>query len=124
MIELNDKSYIVGIWYSSCPKTYNNWLACAIKDPENPNRYKIWSRFRYAKGDKIFDGEDEKSWTTLYTKENIQESNVIDNLNEGQLAIKEGYPEMDRIIVKGELKKLVKLSKDKEWMHMREERLQ
>jgi hypothetical protein len=41
-IEINEKSYIVGLWFSSDPITENNWLACIIRDPENPKKYKGW----------------------------------------------------------------------------------
>jgi hypothetical protein len=32
MIELDDKSYIVGMWFSSNPKTNDDWMACVIRE--------------------------------------------------------------------------------------------
>lgn len=122
MIELDDKSYIVGVWFSSCPITGNNWLACAIKDPENPTEFKAWSRFRYVKDDKVFDGNDEKSWTTL-TAEDKSEKEFIMMFDMVQAGIEEGYPDKDRVIVQGGIDKMVKLTKDKAWMHMKVEKV-
>lgn len=122
-IELDDKSYIVGLWFSSCPKTENNWLACFVRDPENPKRYKGWSRFRYSKGTEVFNSEDEKSWTTLYSDENKTEQDILKFMKLAQDSIEEGYPDKDKIIVQGDLKKLMKLSENKHWMHMRTEKV-
>lgn len=121
-IELSEESYIVGVWYSSCPKTNNNWLACFVKNPENPKKYKGWSRFRYSNGPEIFDGHDEKSWTALSSNdENKTDEDIIEFMDKMQNLIEAGYPEKDQIIVKGGLEKLIELSKDKPWMHMRVE---
>lgn len=121
-IELNDKSYIVGFWFSFNPISNNNWLACVIKDPDDPMKYKGWSRFRYVKDDKIWDGEDEKSWCTFSSKENATEDDMIEVMNSAQKEIEEGYPEKDKVIVKGDIHKMMKLSKGKEWMHIKEEK--
>ncbi len=122
-IELDDKSYIVGMWFSSCPKTENNWLACFIKDPENKKRFKGWSRFRYSKGNEVFNGEDEKNWTTIYSDENKTEKDILELMKSAQEKIEEGYPDKDQIIVQGDLRKLMKLSESKPWMHMRTEKI-
>lgn len=121
MIQIDEQSYIVGVWFSSCPETQNNWLACVIRDPENPKCFKGWSRFRYVKDDKIFDGEDEKSWTTL-TAEDKTENEFIMMLDMVQVGIEEGYPDKDRVIVQGDIHKMMKLTKDKAWMHMKVEK--
>lgn len=119
-IEINEKSYIVGIWFSSNPITENNWLAGVVRDPENPKRYKGWSRFRYVKDDKIFDSEDEKKWTDFTSQEHHTEQDMIDFMDLAQVRIEEGYPDKDKIIVKGDIKKLVELSKGKEWMNIKQ----
>lgn len=118
-VEFNESSYIVGMWFSSCPKTLNNWLAGIVRDPENDKKYKGWSRFRYAKGNKIFNSEDEKIWTEFTSQENENEQSMIDFMRNAQRTIKEGYPEADEIIVNGDIHKLFELSKDKAWMHMK-----
>jgi hypothetical protein len=123
-IELDDKSYIVGVWYSSDPETLNNWLSCVIRNPDNPKTFKCWSRFRYVKGDKIFDGEDEKNWTTFISNEGHSESDLIALMRDAQEEIAPGYPDKDKIIVKGNLEKLMRLAKDKDWMHLKTERIQ
>lgn len=117
-IELDDKSYIVGIWFSSNPKTNSNWLGCVIKDPDNPKKYKGWSRFRYAKDRKIFDSNDEKKWNTFISAENKTENDMIEIMKGLQSSLDVFFPEKDKIIVKGNLIKLIKLSKRKKWMNM------
>jgi hypothetical protein len=118
-IEINEESYIVGIWFSSDPETNNNWLGCVVRDPENPTGFKGWSRFRYAKGDGIWDNEDKKSWYTFKIDKNIDEDGVIE-LMEKILNMPQAYSFKDRIIVKGSLKKLMKLSKSKIWMNIKQ----
>jgi hypothetical protein len=118
-IELDDKSYVVGMWFSSDPKTNNDWLACMIKDPNNPKKYKGWSRFRYTKDDKIFDSEDEKSWTNFESSDTNTEDEIIAIMDSMQNAIETGYPVKDKMIVKGSLKKLIELSKSKSWMNIK-----
>ncbi len=119
MIELDDNSYIIGVWFSSNPVTGNNWLAAVVRDPENPQKYKGWSRFRYIRDTKVFDSDDEKSWTTFYSQEGQTEDDMIDFMDKAQIEIEQGYPDKDKIIVLGSLKELMELSKDKEWMFMK-----
>lgn len=120
MIEFNEQSYIIGIWYSSDPITGNNWLASAMRDPENPDCYKGSYRFRYVKDNKIFDSQDEKRWMNFKCEKNLSEDEIIEIMEKLQNEIEEGYPDKDKIIVQGDLKKLMNLSKDKNWMFMKE----
>lgn len=120
MIELNDKSYIVGMWFSSNPLNNNDWMACVVKDPDNPERYKGWSRFRYVKDSKIWDSEDEKSWTTLKTTDKKTDDEIIEMFNMMQEHIKAGYPDTDKIIVKGSLKNLMELSEKHPWLNIKQ----
>jgi hypothetical protein len=117
MIKLDDKSYIVGVWFSSNPISNDNWLACIIRKPDNPKEHLGWYRFRYSKSADPFSGEDEKNWFQIGFNENMKEDDFIDVMNEAQARIEEGYPEQDCVIVKGDLKKLIELTKDKPWMH-------
>jgi hypothetical protein len=119
MIELNDESYIVGIWFSSDPVSNNNWMSGFIKDPDNLKRYKGWSRFRYNKDDKVFDSEDDKIWADLTAHEDQNEDDIINTMRLAQLELKSAYPDTDEIIVKGRLKKLMKLARGKSWMNMK-----
>lgn len=119
-IEIDEKSYIVGFWFSVNPETDNNWLACVIRDPENPRRYKGWYRFRYVKDSKVFDSDDEKSWMGFYTQEDEKEDTIIEIMDGLQHELKVGYPKTDRTIVKGGMKDFVALTKDKDWIHMKQ----
>lgn len=94
-----------------------------VRDPENPNRFMGWSRFRYVRDEKIFDSEDKKSWTNFSSSEGATENQMIAYLTIMQRGIEPGYPEMDHIIVKGDLKKLMALAKDKPWMNIKQERV-
>lgn len=118
-IELNDESYILGMWFSFDPLTENSWLGCVIKDPTNPKRFKGWSRFRYKKDKKIFDSDDSKNWHTFTSDENTHEDFIIKTMEAIQNRISIKYPEKDFIRVNGDLKKLISLSKDKDWLHFK-----
>lgn len=120
MIELDDKSYIVGMWFSHNPVTNNDWMACVIRDPENPKQWKGWSRFRTTKDAKIWNSEDEKRWTSFRSGEGQTEEHMIQTLNETQEHLKCAYGITDKIIVKGTLKKLMKLSKGHDWLNMKQ----
>ena len=119
-IELNEDSYIVGMWFSSNPKTNNDWMACIIRDPENPKCFKGWSRFRYTKDSKIFDSDDEKSWTYLQSGENATEEEMIASMVAAQNLIEPGYPDKDCMIVKGGMAEFFQLANGKSWMNVKQ----
>lgn len=119
MIKLDDKSYIVGMWFSSNKFTNNDWMGCVIKDPNREGHFKGWSRFRYGKDKKIWNSKDEKSWTAFQTDEKKTEDEAIEIFNTLQEHIKAGYPDTDKIIVKGSLEDLIKASKEHSWLNMK-----
>lgn len=118
-IELDDKSYILGMWFSSNPVNNNDWLGCVIKDPDNPKKYKGWSRFRYTRDNKIFDNDDEKSWTTFTSQEEKTEEDMIQFMTLAQKEIEHGFPVMDHLMVRGSLAELIELSDSKDWLNMK-----
>ena len=121
-IELDENSYIVGMWFSSTPKSHNDWLGCAIIDPENPLRYKGWSRFRHANSGEILDNDDDKCWTTYISHEGLSEEDVIRFMELAQNEIIEGFPDKDCLIVRGNLERLIELSDSKPWLNMKQVR--
>jgi len=123
MIELDDESYIVGFWFSSNPLSLDSWLACVIRDPDNPTKYKGFYRFRYKIDDKVFDSSDEKKFVDFTSEGNKTDEDMIQLFDNVQASLEFVYTEKDRIIVKGDLEKLLSLSKDKYWMHIRSEKL-
>jgi hypothetical protein len=120
MIELDDKSYIVGMWFSSNPITNNDWMACIIRDPENKKGFKGWSRFRYTKDAKIWDSEDEKRWTAFRSAPGATEQYMIDVIEQTQQHLTCEFKNTDKIIVKGNLKKLMELSEGHDWLNMKQ----
>ncbi len=120
MIELDDKSYIVGMWFSSNPKTNNDWMSCIIADPNRPGFFKGWSRFRTTKDAKIWDSEDTKKWTQFASQEGHTEEFMIETMNATQQTLKVAYQVTDKIIVKGSLKDMIKLSKGKDWLNIKQ----
>ena len=121
-IELDENIYIVGMWFSSDPISGNDWLATIIRDPDHPTRYKGSYRFRYIKDDKIFDSEDEKSWTDFTCEDNIPETQIIEGMAYLQEAISAGYPDMDKIIVQDGIDKFFELAEGKPWMNIKQEK--
>lgn len=120
MIELDEKSYIVGMWFSSNPVTHNDWMSCIVRDPKDPTRFKGWSRFRTTKDAKIWNSEDEKKWTQFASQEGHTEQYMIDTMNATQEHLKAAYKDTDKIIVKGGLKKLMKSSEGHDWLNMKQ----
>ncbi len=119
-IELDDNSYIVGIWFSSNPNNNNDWLGFVIHDPKKPGCFKGWLRFRYSKSGKIFDNDDEKSWTTFYSREGDTEQTMIDFMTMVQKQIEPVFPVIDHVMVRGTPKELIKLSDTKDWLNMKQ----
>ena len=120
MIELDDKSYIVGMWFSSNKKTNDDWMSCIVRDPKDQTRFKGWSRFRTTKDAKIWDSKDEKRWTEFASQEGHTEQFMIDTMNATQQTLKSAFEITDKIIVKGSLKKMITLSKGKDWLNMKQ----
>lgn len=120
MIELDEKSYIVGMWFSNNPVTNNDWMSCVIADPKKKGFFKGWSRFRTAKDSKIWDSEDEKKWYTFTSQEGQDEDYMIKTMNETQAHLSKAFKDMDKIIVKGGLKKMIKLSDGHPWLNMKQ----
>lgn len=118
-MELNDNTYLIGIWFSSNPHTLDSWLCHAIKDPDNPDKYKVFYRFRYKKDDKIFNSEDEKNHYEFGFNDTQSEDYIIDFIDKIQSLIEPGYPEKDKIIIKGNVDKMFSLCKDKPWFNIR-----
>lgn len=119
MIELDDKSYIVGMWFSEDPITGDNWMACVIADPEKKGYFKGWARTRFIKDNKIFDSDDEKRWQSFESRSGQTENYMINTMSEIQASASIVFKKIDKIIVKGNLKKLMKLSKNHPWMNIK-----
>lgn len=120
MIELLQDDYIVGFWYSNCPKTENNWLCCVKRNRENKMRYEGTYRFRYKRDDKVFDSSDEKSWMSFESKEDQTEQEMIASIDEIQKNMRFLYPDMDFLLVQGDLALFMEKSKTKDWMHIKQ----
>lgn len=121
MIKLDENSYMVGIWFASSTKTGNDWMAYLIADPENKGLFKIYMRTRYKKDEKIFDSKDEKSWMIATSKEGDDEEFMINMLDTMHQASRMAYDELDKIIIKGDVVKMMEMAKDKDWIHLKSE---
>lgn len=121
MIEFTEGSYIVGLWFASCPKTNDNWMCCVQRSSENPNRYYGTYRFRYNKDDKIFDSDDEKSWQSFQSKFDETEEAVIKSINDIHDVIGLKYPEKDFLLIQGGVEKFLEKARTVPWMNMKVE---
>ncbi len=124
MIEFDENSYVVGMWWASDPVTNNNWLCCVQRSKKNPRCFQGDYRFRYEQDDKIFDSEDIKNWYHFETKEDETEEDTIKAVNILQAAVSIKFPELDFLPIYGDLKKFFELAKTKPWMHMKQEPLE
>jgi hypothetical protein len=122
MIEIHEKTYILGFWFCEDPKTLNNWLYAVVKNPED-NHWRCNYRFRYSKDDKIWDSDDEKSWWKMKIPLKETEESIIEKTNLVQSVIALRFPYTDKIIVKGDIKKLFTLSVGHPWMNIKGENM-
>lgn len=124
MIEFDNKTYILGFWYSNDPQTNNNWLCCIVRDDASDGDWKGWYRFRYKKDEKIFDSDDEKSWVMLNGRKdkNMQkktEDEITGFMFDMQSAILLMYSQPDYLIIKGGISDLMEKAKTKDWMNIK-----
>lgn len=122
MIELNEESYILGVWFGECQKTLNNWMCIWIKIPGSINKFEGHYRHCYKKDNLIWDSKDEKLWCKISNtkQEEEDEEKIISKMNDIHETIKTMYPCVDKIIVKGDFYKFMEMSKDKIWLHIKE----
>jgi len=113
MIELDENDYIIGVWFSSCPTTGNNWMLFIKLNKENPKRYLGAYRIHCLKtGDKF--------WVDIENTNDRTEDEMIEQADEIQRASACVFPEVDRIIVQGNVKKFLELAKETEWLGIKE----
>ena len=129
MIEMNDNTYILGLWYSNDPRTGNNWLCFIERDDSPDGDWKGVYRFRYKRDEKIFNSKDEKSWMTIEGRKNksipkMTEDQMIEYMDKFQLQLSGGYPDMDKMIVRDGLKDFLEKAKEKDWMNLRVEEIE
>ena len=62
--------------------------------------------------------DDEKSFTYFKSDKKHAEDDLIDLMDLSQRTIERGYPEKDKVIIKGDSNKFRELLKDKSWMNM------
>ncbi len=122
MPSLTEKSHILAMWFSENDRG-NNWMCTIFKNNKDDTQYKGESRFRYSKGDAIFDSGDEKNWTYFECTENMPDEEIIKVMDGMQRAIAMGYPFMDKLIIDGDIHKFMKLAPTKEWMHIKEQKI-
>lgn len=119
-MQLNENTYLIGIWFSSNPSTLDSWLGYAIRDPDNPDKYKIFYRFRHKKDGQIFDSQDEKYHYGFLSNDGQSEDDIINLIDQIQSSIELAYPEKDKVIIKGDVVKMFSLCKDKSWFHIKQ----
>lgn len=120
-IELNEKSYILCIWFASCPQTENDLMITVIKDPDKEGYWKGKMRVRQKIDDNIFDSNDLKTWYSFETNVPMTEDEMIRKQHEMMESTKVLFPEIDFVIVQGGVEAFLEKAKEKPWMHMKVE---
>lgn len=117
MIELDGDTYILGFWFAhDIPG--NDCMACVVKQ-KGEDVFKGWSRFRDRKDDKFANSDDVKRWTAFTCKPEHTEEDIIKALGQMQSFITIRYPYPDKLIIKGDMSKMVELAPQKDWLQMR-----
>ena len=107
MIELNDNTYCLGIWWLEA--TGVDWLAAVTREGDGPLTLRY--RFRYHRDDRAFDSADEKSWWT-FTCPTDDEDRIIADLDGLVLnLIRRGFRQPWRRIVRGDAKATLEVLK-------------
>jgi len=117
MIELHENDYILGIWFAE-KHDFGNWI-CIIKRGKDPNGWVGGYRFRQFSDNKVFDSEDLSESYNI--KEKIaSEEQMIKSINNIFSIVKLKYCDVHEFVeVKGNLDKLVELTKNSSWFHMK-----
>jgi hypothetical protein len=115
MIELNESSYVLGLWFIQWDEC--NWMCCAYRDGDEAD-WKIRYRFRYFADDRVFDSDDRRSWYGVTVSSRVLESEMAQKMEAFALlvSIARNAP-IERLIVHGSINKLTELARDSPWFH-------
>jgi len=114
MLEIDDKTYILGYWYTS--DSVGNFVSMfCIKQN---NEWKVQITFSYI-------STDEKKQKLFYTKGTENEKSIIESCNNVFQGLKEVYNDFnDNFLVRGDLDKFLDLAKDKSYLNISEHKIQ
>ncbi len=118
MIEISEGDYILGFWFASNEKG-DDWMAVVTK-PKNSKLFQGSYRYR-CRVDDVMDHttKDRKIWTNFRsTDENETEESVMNMMHKIQMEIKKNYPQIDIMLVKGDLEMMMEKAKDHDWMNV------
>lgn len=97
-MEYREGDYILGFWVVSDPGVHD-WMANAAKRADSGDWELEW-RFRYYKGEEVWDGKDEKSWYGGTIGGEAPEEVVINAMEVMQKAlVAEGFGESTETIM-------------------------
>jgi hypothetical protein len=122
-IELTNKSYILGFWFSEM-KNDDDVLTVSWKEGEDSEwKVKIRYRKRNKDNDKIFDNDDEKTWYDIKVPKEKSEDELITLLDRFQKSSPLICNFQDKLIIKGDFDKFLELAETKPWMHIKSEKI-
>ena len=118
-IQFTEKSYILGLWYQETDDGLVNYLTAFWKED---GKWMGMGRKRIVRDERIFDGQDEKTWQKLTPKNaDITENEIIEIMDETRDAAIICGLKTDQLLIQGDVKKFLELSKTKPWCHMKSE---
>jgi hypothetical protein len=122
IMQLKKENYILGVWYAE-KHGLGNWI-CTVKKGAEPNSWEGEYRFRYYKDGSIFDSKDERSFQCFMTKD-LTEEQMKKKIEAVFEVIKMKYNDFDDYLdVRGDFMKMVEVSKNTTWMHIKIEEKQ
>jgi len=124
MNELDKDTYILGMWLiigRIDGFVHMDHLFSITRDKTDFFKWDIFSRTRIYKDDKMFDSDDIKkgvNFSVSGTEDDIM-SQLLININEAKDMMQQGgiEPELKSILIKGNVDKLIELSKDCDFIH-------
>lgn len=118
-MELEKGDYILGYWIAS-DKDNNNWYMMVLK---RNNKWHTEYTFRYHKDEDTWSGKDEKNVYKWEIDGNKSDEEILLNINVLFNNIKERFNDFnDFFLVKGGIKKFLKMAKTKHYLHLKVEK--
>jgi hypothetical protein len=117
IMQLKKENYILGVWYAE-KHGLGNWI-CTVKKGAEPNSWEGEYRFRYYRDTSIFESKDERNFYN-FTVCDLTEEQMKKKTDLFFEEIKKKYSSFnDYLEVRGDVTKMVEVSKNTSWMHIK-----
>lgn len=115
MIDLNENTYCLGLWYLEGDG--KDWLAAVTRDGDGPMTLRY--RFRYYVDDKAFDSNDRKNWYKATCPPHLTEDEIVASIDAlVSKMVSEGMRKPWRRVVRGGAEKTMTALRAAPFVHI------